>query len=535
MAGQRRTSGPKAVADPRASSGRRTIWLGSVIGSFLLALVAGGTARYGPPFNTILELLSLLLVLAAAFLLFDQPLTRTVKAAFLICAGIFLLPLLQLVPLPPALWTALPGRAFVEDVFEAAKLPLTWMPLSLSPPATLRSLLSLFPPFAIFLATLTLTAPERRVVTLVLIGFGIVSVPFGLAQIATGPASQLRLYEVTNILSAVGFFANRNHYAALLYAVMPFIAAWMISRLRSRGRERLGWVALLVVIYGILILGLGIAASRAGLVLAMAAIFASVLLAWRAQKADSGRSPASRVVLAAGFLGICVMLQFGLVGILGRLEKDPLEDGRLAIAQVTLRAAASVFPVGSGIGSFVPFYAMFEAPADIASKYVNHAHNDWLEVWLEAGVPGLVLAFLFLAWFAAITYRAWRSHDTGLDGLLAQAASISAMLLMAHSLVDYPLRTTALACVFAFACAMIVSATGKARAASIKIPQGNLRDKRRYSQTYPRPVAKSPQFGLNEPSRDSTGSPEAGVLNPSARRIRFNTADNRVVEGLRNG
>lgn len=456
-------------------------------------------------------MLGLPLVLAAAFLMLDQPQTRLVKAALFICAGIFLLPLLQLVPLPPALWTALPGRAFVVEVFEAAKLPLTWMPLSLSPPATLRSLLSLLPAFAIFLATLTLRSAEKRIVTLVLIGFAIVSVPFGLAQIATGQASQLRLYEVTNPTSAVGLFANRNHYAALLYAVMPFIAAWMISRLRARGRERLGWVAILAVIYGILILGLGIAGSRAGLVLAMAAIVASVLLAWRGREADSSKNPASRIVFAAGLLGICVMLQFGLVGILAQLEKDPLEDGRLALAQVTLRAAASVFPVGSGIGSFVPFYAMFETPADIGSNYANHAHNDWLEVWLEAGVPGLVLAILFLSWFAAATLRAWRSHDTGLDGLLAQAASISAALLIAHSLVDYPLRTTALACVFAFACAMILDATGMARGVTKKIPLSKFRAEKKYSRTYPRAVAKSPQFSLNGLRRDSTGSSERGA------------------------
>jgi len=535
LAGLRRASEPRAAVLPSVGSGHRTLWLGSVTGFFLLALIAGGTPRYGPPFNTILELLSLPIVLVAAFLILDQPLTRPVKGALLICAGIFLLPLLQLVPLPPAVWTALPGRGFVVDVFEAARLPLIWMPLSLSPPATLRSLLSLFPCFAVFLATLTLRPSERRIMVLVLIGFGIASVPFGLAQIAGGPASRLRLYEITNISSAVGFFANRNHYAALLYAVMPFIAAWMISRLRSTGRDRLGWVALLVVIYGILILGLGLAASRAGLVLAMAAILASVLLAWRGRRVDGRKNLASRVVLAAGFLGSCVMLQFGLIGILGRLEHDPLDDGRLTIAQVTLRAAASVFPFGSGIGSFVPLYAMFEAPANMGANYVNHAHNDWLELWLEAGVPGLVLALLFLGWFAATAYRAWRRHDSSLDGLLVQAASISAMLLLAHSLVDYPLRTTAMACVFAFACAMVASATGKSRETISKdITLSNSRDGEKHSRAYPHLVAKSPQFGLNEGRRDLVGFTEESALNPFSRATSFSHRRRRAVEGLRN-
>ncbi len=442
----------------------RIIWSASVIAFFLVALAAGGTPRYGSPFNTLLELVSLPIVLVATLLLLNSPPGRMGRLALFLCAGIFLLPLLQLVPLPPAIWSALPGRGFVADVFEAGRLEQAWMPLSLSPPATLRSLLSLLPGLAMFLATLTLSWPERRIVSLVLIGVAIASVPLGLAQIAAGPESSLRLYEITNSGSAVGFFANRNHYAALLYAVMPFVAAWLVRRTRSHESERFGWIAMIIAIYAILMLGLGMAVSRAGVVLAMLAVLASVLLAWHGRNADRGRGGTRRVVFAAGLLGICVMLQFGLASILARLDRDPLEEGRLVLAQVTLRAAASVFPFGSGIGTFVPFYAMFETPADIGHLYANHAHNDWLELWLETGVPGMILALLFLAWFATATYRAWRSRGTDLDGLLARAASISAMLLMAHSLVDYPLRTTALACVFAFACALIAAERPNAQA-----------------------------------------------------------------------
>jgi hypothetical protein len=76
----------------------------------------------------------------------------------------------------------------------------------------------------------------------------------------------------------------------------------------------------------------------------------------------------------------------------------------------------------------------------------------------------MILAFLFLVWFASATYRAWRSRGTDLDGLLARAASISAILLMAHSLVDYPLRTTALGCVFAFCCALLAAERPNAQA-----------------------------------------------------------------------
>lgn len=430
------------------------IWSWSVLGSLLIALCAGGSPRYGSYTDVPLELASLPLIFFAVLRIAKQPLNRARIAAFAICAAVLVFPLIQLVPLPPALWTALPGRQFVLDVFEAARIDTPWMPLSLSPPATLRSFLSLFPPLAVFLAVLTLTHHERRIGTLIIIAFGIVSVVLGLAQLAAGPESSLRLYEVTNEASAVGFFANRNHYAALLYCVMPLTAAWMIHLVRGEGLQRWIAVAMTVVIYGALILGLGMAASRAGILLAMVAILTSLLLAWRTREHQKRRQ-ASKWVFAAGLLGIFIVLQFGLAGILSRLDRDPLEDGRVIIAQVTLRAASSVFPIGSGIGTFIPYYAMFETVEDLGPAYINHAHNDWLELWMEGSVPALLIELAFLAWFCVMLFRTWRKGD-GLDWLLARAASISAALLLLHSAVDYPLRTAALASFFAFACAAML-------------------------------------------------------------------------------
>lgn len=443
-----------ADVEARSTAVERHLWVCCALLFFLLVLGVGGTPRYGSYGDGLLELLSLPIIFIAMLRLAGQASNAVRVAAFAICGAILLLPLIQLIPLPPVIWTSFPGREFVVETFRAANIDIPWMALSLSPPATLRGFLSLFPPLAMFLATLTLTHQERRLATLIIIAFGIASVVLGLGQIAAGPASSLRLYEVTNNYSAVGFFANRNHYAALLYCVMPLTAAWMIHLVQTRGVEKWTSVAMTIVIYSSLILGLGIATSRAGIVLAMLAIFASLSLAWRGRTQEA-RSSASKMLFIAGAVGIFAVLQFGLAGILSRLDSDPLEEGRLAIAKVTLRAAASVFPVGSGFGSFVPYYSMFETPRDIGANYVNHAHNDWLELWLEGGVPTLLIILAFLAWLAVSVIRAWRQGG-GLDWLLARAASISIVLLLLHSLVDYPLRTTALASLFAFCCALIL-------------------------------------------------------------------------------
>ncbi len=47
----------------------------------------------------------------------------------------------------------------------------------------------------------------------------------GLLQLANGPGSSLYFYEETNRTEAVGFFANRNHFAAMIYCITVMAAA----------------------------------------------------------------------------------------------------------------------------------------------------------------------------------------------------------------------------------------------------------------------------------------------------------------------
>ena len=83
--------------------------------------------------------------------------------------------------------------------------------------------------------------------------------------------------------------------------------------------------------------------------------------------------------------------------------------------------------------------------------------RDLVELWLETGVLGAAVLLAFLLWWAAASWRIWRAAPSGGDSL-AQAAAIVTTLLIVHSLADYPLRTLALAGVFALACALMEKA-----------------------------------------------------------------------------
>lgn len=371
-------------------------------------------------------------------------------------ATAFAFPLLQLISLPFSLWSEIPGHQFAVASFDAAGLHPSRMPITLSPAATLGSFLAMLPAFALFLATLTLPTEERRKLVAVLLGLGLGSVVLGLAQISQGPGSSLYFLKDANFNSAVGLFANRNHFAALLFCCMPFVTAWTIWLVRSGTIN--GFAAALgcIFIYGVLVLGLAVAGSRAGIILAMLAMLSAALLAWeRSPSKSSGM--ASKAVIYGGVIGMIVIIEFGLIGILRFVEQDVIDLKRLEIARTSLTIAADMAPLGSGLGTFVPVYGMYETPQTLGAGLVNYAHNDWLQLWLEGGVGAVVLLGLFVLWYFARTFHAWRRGGNDIDDLLRRAASLVVALLLIHSFVDYPLRSTALMCVFALACGLMSS------------------------------------------------------------------------------
>jgi O-antigen ligase len=448
------------------------------------SLVLGGGTRSGFLSDAFLQLLTLPVLIHFLWRLFAGPLPQHLKVALSFCLALAALPLLQLVPLPPWLWTRLPNND-ASTAFEITGQAVHWMPLSVAPQATLLVLLSLIPPLAVFLGAVQLSYRERRWLSLVLIGVGIVSVFLGLIQVAQGPASGLRFFEITNPSEAVGFFANRNHFAALIYCVMVFAVAWTLPAATDVGTKLSQWqfdvasILKALAVFTILVMllaGETMARSRAGLALTIVALFGALALGFAYQTGVSFRPPslrerfridrllsfsATKLLAAAIALTLVFSLQYALYRIQERFEADPVDDARLVFIPNTIEAAKAYLPFGSGLGTFVSVYPLFEKPeGTLANTYANHAHNDAAEVALETGIFGLVLMGLFVIWLAYRSAAMWTGpipRGAGeLDQTLARAATIVIGLLLAHSLVDYPLRTGAMMAVMAFACALLI-------------------------------------------------------------------------------
>lgn len=415
----------------------------------VLALMFG-SARSGDAGAVVTELsgLPLLILLLIGWIdgEIDAGTRRALTPPALLIAGGVGLVLLQLVPLPPSLWTILPGRESLADVFQTlGEVP--WQPISMDPGATLRSVLSLLPAVPVFLAVAVLDWRSRRRIVLLVLAVGLIEVLIGLGQQAqrSGAAS--------------GFFLNRNQFAALLYCLIPLAAAWWMG-LRERGLNDIVVRIALVIVMATLMLGLGVARSRAGLALGLAAGAAALVIAWNRVAAHQ-RTSVFILVGAGALLGLFLIGEYALGGVLGRFEQELSQDLRLTFVERTLVAIPHYLPFGSGLGTFVPIYSLYEDPSVILSVFANHAHNDWLELTLELGVPAVILLVLAMIWLARATIRAWRHPDPEARHghvALARAGSVICLLLLIHSLVDYPLRASALSTLFAIGAACLIPA-----------------------------------------------------------------------------
>jgi hypothetical protein len=419
-------------------------------GAYLgLCVLLGGGTRQGLPAETLLQLLALPLIAHGLVRWPSRPRTRAARLAL---AWAVLIPggfLLQCLPLPPSLWTALGGRAELVEELQAAGVTVGWHALSLDPDATLRAALAWLPPLALGLLTLGLHRTQQvRLLQGVLV-IALASAVLGLAQLAGGPESPLRWHAVTNPQAAVGPFANRNHLADLLVLALPLAAAQMINAgariVAGEQRPRRTAALTVGIVAGVLLLlSLAMVRSRAGVALAAIAAVAAAGMLWRRQEdADRPRRGVKRWLGLAGLGGLVLGIQFGFWGLLQRFEADPMDDLRWTITRNTLVAAEHFGAFGVGAGGFVAAYQSTEPDADRQSVLINRAHNDWVEWRLEGGWPliaAIALGLVLLAWRSI---AAWRQR--GDPAIWQRAAAIGLWLVLLHSLGDYPLRTTAIA------------------------------------------------------------------------------------------
>jgi O-antigen ligase len=429
--------------------------------AFLIVAIGLGGGVDEFPIGSMISQLMGLLVLGLLLLRYDwQQFWRVAKPEMAFLLAIIAVPLLQLIPLPPSIWRSLPERHPVVQFSDLLGFEPSWRPISLDSEATIYSALALIPAVAAFLAALMASSHQRRLLAGLVVATLMISGMLGIFQ-AAGAADSF--YENSHTTYSTGLFANRNHQALALVVGLVLAAGLAAKETRAP--------ALVVTALSLLLLlffasGVMATKSRMGFALLAVAILFSLSFAARL----GSRSRLTRTLAYLAPVGVLLAWALASHPSAGRLSERLSQTGdtRFEIWPTAADIAAAYFPVGSGLGTFNLAYEQAEDFELLAPGWVTSAHNEYLQISIETGLPGILL----IAVFIALLSKWFRQPSAAAELTIKRAALLSIVLIMIHSAVDYPLRTISLLTIFAFLCGMATAArrTGDAGAEEAEQP-----------------------------------------------------------------
>lgn len=398
----------------------------------------------------ILELLGILLIVTALW----QPnakqhIPRLVWVTLFACIA---LPLAYLIPLPFELWKQLPGRELYAESIAALKNlggDPSYLAASLIPYRTVSSLLAFLPMLGIVLSTLLL--PRHYVIKLVYVFLGVATFQAALGLIQYGSGAEWAYWWGVKGSDATGTYPNRDHFSGLMELALPLALALTAYNFRNPQHEEeadtqhfhLNTTLIFFTISIILILALIFARSRTGIGLLILALPLCAIVFSR----HIGGSKAIGLGTVVGIISLGVASSIGLIPVLNRFANDPAEDLRWEIFNHTWQVIKAFFPLGSGTGTFQSVFLAYQPPELL--NFINHVHNDYLELLFEMGVAGAILIALFVLTYLS-GWLALRKHSWNRFHFIQIAAGISLFLMGLHSFFDFNLHTPANSLFLAF-------------------------------------------------------------------------------------
>lgn len=232
-------------------------------------------------------------------------------------------------------------------------------------------------------------------------------------------------------------FETRNTHAAFLNIIVLPASAYLLLQMAGKGVPRHHVVTLSIVLY-VLFLSIFMTASRGATISLVIGL--GVLIALTVRHVPGRGIILLLLLTLAAFLTTKISTGAGGAGgeLGARLPHLMQDTGRRIIWESSWNLLKDSPWYGIGLGLFYLAYPPYRNPVDNSGGFF--AHNDYLQIWIETGLPGLLLLLSVLIsalWLFVRTLRktgldkATRVELTGLFcGLLAVAG---------HSFVDFNL------------------------------------------------------------------------------------------------
>ncbi|HEX8251209.1 MAG TPA: O-antigen ligase family protein [Pyrinomonadaceae bacterium] len=410
-----------------------------------------------------LGILTLIVFLIAVLWLFDA--WKTGEFSFntnrlqIPLIGFILIGLIQLLPVRTA------------DVAAGALSISAASALSLDPYTTRFAVVQLVVYFIFFAAALTFidTSQRLRKIVLLIIIFGALMAFFGILQRLANPEG---IYGVRPTPYAVPFgsFVNQHHFAAFMEMTIGVTLGLLYNK-STKGDKRL-LLAIAVVIMGI---ALVFTSSRGGILSLFGVIGFVTLASFLRQKTDeegeaTKSSFQSKFALIGGGLALVLVL-FGSILLLGGgasltrgigfINQADISNGRSHFWSVTLQIIRDYPIFGAGFNAYGVAFTRYDTWN--GSLRIEQAHNDYLQIFADAGIFGFACAiafvyFLFKQGLEKINQAGDRFRRGVAVGALAGCFGI-----LLHSFFDFPLRTPSNAFYFLILVTLAVVSVGSTK------------------------------------------------------------------------
>ena len=356
--------------------------------------------------------------------------------------GALVLGLIQLLPL----------RAVSSGGTTAIELTNT---LSLDPNSTRLVLVQLATLLIYFSATLVFVDTPHRLHVLVrtIMVFGFLLAIFGLTQSFTSPTKVYWIREL-NQSTAFGPFINRHHFAGYMELTIALPLGLLFAGAVDKEKR-----IIYLFVAGIMGVALVMTSSRGGIVSLVAEIIFLVVVTsiWRRpserRRVKTGRlkRAVGRIGMTAGllvslFLGVVLLGgEFSIYRFIDTVNTDDPTTGRAHFWTVTLEIIKQHPVIGTGLGAFGVVYTRYDTRNGLYR--LEQAHNDYLQVFADAGIIGALLALSFVAWLFYKALQRARTRDDFRRGV-ALASLGGCFAVLVHSFFDFTLHTTSNALLF---------------------------------------------------------------------------------------